>query len=125
MNSKSLDKVEKKPKDVEKENIELHQRITDNLKDIGMLEVENEELEIKNKKLESDNIDLGDKMEELYKEIKYLEQNYSQDEMESMSRKYKNEIRGIERKLEHKQKLLKDATDTVDILESTLKKKSI
>jgi predicted RNase H-like nuclease (RuvC/YqgF family) len=90
-----------------------------------MLEVENEELELKNKKLETENIDLGDKLEEMYEEIRHLEQNNSQDEMECVSAKFKNEIRGLEKKLEQNQKMLKDATDTVDILESTLNKKSI
>ena len=125
MHAESVDEVRNKLKEVEKENDNLRQRITDNVKDIGMLEVENEELEVKNKKLETGNIDLGDKMEEMYKEIRHLEQNNSQDEMERVSAKFKNEIGGLEKKLEQNQKMLKDATDTVDILESTLNNKSI
>ena len=73
--TKETKKMLDEKSNLEKENMELHEKVTDKDKTIGILEYANEEFEVKNEKLESERIELEDRLKALYSEISHLKQN--------------------------------------------------
>ena len=74
-----------------------------------------EELETKNESLETEKSDLDDRLEEVYRELSDLQQTCREESS--------NKTEKLEKKLYKCQQNLKEATDTVVILENTLENK--
>ena len=84
---------------------------------------QNEKLEAENQSLESDKSDLEDRVEELFREVSDLILKGTQEETQEALENSLNKIKTLEKKLCKEQQNIKEASDSILMLENTLENK--